>query len=169
MQLSGQARELSGRMFGTSSPMYGFLHFTGRGRERIKPRPTGGINRYVGCSPWAVPYESQARVQRIPQWYFHRGLSKWTGLGEHMGGRDPECAGVAASRDESRVHQAREYACDAQGATSGVRWGATFLPATVKAVYTLSHRLPAPKCVIVAAVQEHLKQFAHWEGERYTS
>ena len=44
-----------------------------------------------------------------------------------------------------------------------------FLPATVKAVYTLSHRLPAPKCVIVAALQKHLKQFAHWEGERYTS
>ena len=113
-------------MFGTSSPMYGFLHFTGRGRERIKPRSTGSINRYVGSSPGAVPYESQARVQRIPQWYFHRGLSKWTGVGEHMGGGDPECAGMAASRDEGRVHQAREYACDAQSATSGVRWGATF-------------------------------------------
>ena len=44
-----------------------------------------------------------------------------------------------------------------------------FLPATVKAVYTLSHGLPARKCVIVAALQKHLKRFAHWEGERYTS
>ena len=44
-----------------------------------------------------------------------------------------------------------------------------FLPATLKAVYTASRSLPSLKCVAIRNLQVWLKQWAHWEGGRYTA
>ena len=43
------------------------------------------------------------------------------------------------------------------------------LRGTVKAVYSISHRMPDKKCTVVRHVQQYLQKWAHWEGDRYTS
>ena len=41
--------------------------------------------------------------------------------------------------------------------------------ATIKAVYSLSYKMPAPVCMVTAHINKWLGRHAYWDGDRYAS
>ena len=63
-----------------------------------------------------------------------------------------------------------QYASCAPGASHRAFAGEPhFLQATVKAVYSVSYLLLDRKCAMVGHVQKWLRNWTHWDGDRYTS